>query len=58
MAIEKIQAQIVPEVDQKASKQAEAELRRLTSPQGIKLATDLANLQQQLSIVRGQIRLA
>lgn len=58
MAIEKIQAQIVPEVDQKASKQAEAELRRLTSPQGIKLATDLANLRQQLSIIRGQIRLA
>lgn len=58
MAIEKIQAQIVPEVDQKASKQAEAELRRLTSPTGIKLAADLASLRQQLSLIKGQIRLA
>jgi TP901 family phage tail tape measure protein len=58
MAIEKLTAQIVPTVDAKASAQAEAELRRLSSPKGIKLATDLASLRQQLSIIRGQIRMA
>lgn len=52
MAVEKQTAQLVVEVDQKSASQAEKEIKRLSSPQGVKMAFDLGNLRQQLSVVQ------
>lgn len=58
MAVEKQTAQLIVEVDQKSASQAEKEIKRLGSPEAVKMAFDLGALRQQLSVVQGQIRLA
>lgn len=58
MAVEKQTAQLIVEVDQKSASQAEKEIKRLGSPEAVKMAFDLGALRQQLSLVQGQIRLA
>lgn len=55
MAKEQLEAELVVSVDQSSLKQSEQEMKRLQSPESIKMAIDLWALRQQLSVVKGAL---
>lgn len=53
--IEQVKAQIIVEIDDKSLKQSEKELKRMQDPVALKMYADLAQLRQELKLVRSQI---
>ena len=56
MAKEQLEAELVVSVDQSSLKQSEQEMKRLQSPDAIKMAVDLWALRQQLDVVKKALK--
>lgn len=56
MAKEQLEAEVVVSIDQSSLKQSEQEMKRLQSPEAIKMAIDLWALRRQLDVLKWALR--